>query len=481
MTDATQPRKSRVTGDLSEGREAYARSAWEDAYRAFGRADAAAPLAVEDLDLWVWSAALTGRDDEFLAIQERIYQARLDAGDTRPAARAAFFLGLRLFALGEAGRATGWLARSERLVADEDCPERGYLLLPAIHRGIAMGDLEAACRTAASAAEIGNRFGDADLVAFARNLHGRALLRQGRIAEGMALLDEAMLAVTGGGLSPLFTGLIYCSVIASCQEVFALDRCREWTSALAAWCDAQPQLVTFTGSCLVHRAEVLQLNGAWTAAISEAEEVTRRFSGATDPEASAAAFYQQAEIHRLRGAFPEAEAAYRRSSEFGGDAQPGLALLRLAQGRDEAAASGIRRVLGATTGEARRMRLLPACVEIMLATGAIDEAKAAAAEIADIAARYDTDVVGGDGRPRPRRRPACRGRPAERAGAAAPRLRRLAAFRRALSCRPHPASGRRGVPERSATRTAPGSNSMPRARSSRNSTPGPISPASMHS
>ncbi|MEP0324391.1 helix-turn-helix transcriptional regulator, partial [Bauldia litoralis] len=231
------------------------------------------------------------------------------------------------------------------------------------------------------------------LAAFAGCLHGRALLRSGQPAAGLALLDEVMLAVTGGGVSPLISGLIYCSVIASCQEVFALDRCREWTSALAAWCDEQPQMVTFTGACLVHRAEVMQLNGAWTDAISEARQATRRFAVATDPEAVAGAFYQQAEIHRLRGEYGEAEDAYRRSSAAGGDIQPGYSLLRLAQGRGDAAASGIRRAVGAATSQARRMRLLPACIEIMLATGAVDEADAASREIAGIASTCDMDIV----------------------------------------------------------------------------------------
>ena len=393
MTNARRPPKKRTADGLADAREAYARNAWEDAYQSYCRADSLAPLAVDDLEDWVWAAALTDRDDDYLALQERIYDAHLAAGDERRAARAAFGLGLRLFSLGEAGRASGWLTRAARLLRDRDCPEQGYLLLPAVHRAIATGDLDEADATAATAIEIGDRYSEADLAAFARNLRGRALLRMGRIAEGLTLLDEAMLAATAGALSPIFTGLVYCSVIDACQEVFAFDRCREWTAALAAWCDTQPQLVTFTGSCLVHRAEVMQLSGAWSDAIGEAERATRRLSVIADPGASAAAFYQQAEIHRLRGEVSEAEDAYRRSNELGADIQPGLALLRLAQGRRDSAVNGIRRALATTTEPARRMRVLPAAVEIMLADGAIDEARAAAEEIADIAASYDTEVV----------------------------------------------------------------------------------------
>jgi hypothetical protein len=255
---------------------------------------------------------------------------------------------MRLSALGEMGRASGWLARAERLVERNDCVERGYLLLPAVHRGLATGDLEAACRAAVEAIAIGVRFRDPDLGAFARCLHGRALVRQGHVARGMALLDEAMLAVTNGEVAPVLTGLIYCSAIAACQQVYLVDRSREWTAALARWCDAQPELVPFSGICLVHRAELMQLGGAWPEAIDEARRATERVQVRADPRTAADSLYQQGEVHRLRGDFAAAERAYRDASELGRDAQPGLALLRLSQGREGDAASAIRRVLGAT-------------------------------------------------------------------------------------------------------------------------------------
>jgi hypothetical protein len=174
---------------------------------------------------------------------------------------------------GDAGRATGWLGRAGRLLAreDDECVERGYLMLPLVEQHLGVGDCIAAYATAASAAEIGDRFGEADLIACARHLQGRSLVQQGEIADGLALLDEAMVAVTAGELSPLMTGLIYCSVIEGCRQVYALGRAREWTAALAAWCEAQPEMVAFTGACLTHRAEIMQLHGAWQDAIEEAE------------------------------------------------------------------------------------------------------------------------------------------------------------------------------------------------------------------
>ena len=397
MSDLGQQHPKVLAATLSDdcelGRDAYGRKAWEDAYTSLTRADETVPLAVADLERLAWSAGLTGRDKDFLRVLERIYHGHLEANASQRAARSAFWLGLRLLSLGEVSRATGWLGRAERLIADQDWVERGYLLIPVIHRHLAAGDYEIACGTAANAIEIGERFGEADLIAFARCLLGRVLLRQQRIAAGLASLDDAMLAATTGELSPLIAGLIYCSAIDSCHEVFALGRCREWTSALAAWCAAQPQLVTFTGSCLVHRAEIMQLNGAWTDAIEEARRASTRFSSAIDPEAVAAAFYQQAEIHRLRGEFNAAENDYRSSTQFGGEPQPGLALLRMAQGRGDAALNTIRRSVGATTKQLTRVRLLPAYIEIALAADKVEEARVACMELEKIAESLDSDIV----------------------------------------------------------------------------------------
>ncbi|HMF08016.1 MAG TPA: response regulator transcription factor, partial [Thermoanaerobaculia bacterium] len=195
-----------------------------------------------------------------------------------------------------------------------------------------------------------------------------------------------------GEISPVLTGVIYCSVIHSCHQVYALSRCREWTDALTAWCKEQPE-VAFTGLCLVHRSEILQFNGAWAEATDEARRASARLSEKADTGAMAAAMYQEAEMHRLRGNFDEAEEGYRRASQAGREPQPGLALLRMAQGRVDAAASQIRRVMDATTDRLERARLLPAAVEILLAAGAVSEAEGACSELERIAAVFDTDVL----------------------------------------------------------------------------------------
>ena len=271
--DPSDPRarESSPSGELERGRAAYLRRAFGEAFRILSAADRRGPLEAEDLDLLAMSAGLLGRDADLLALLERAHHAHLDAGNGLRAARSAFWLGFRLLNRGEPARASGWFARAQRLIDDSgsDCVERGYLQLPIVRQHMVEGNDAAAAAAAADIAQLGARFGDDDLVAFARNLEGRSLLRQGRVEQGLALLDETMVAVTTGELSPLLTGLVYCMVIDSCRQVYAFGRVREWTGALAAWCE-EHEIGAFSSHCLVHRAEILQLSGAWPEAIAEA-------------------------------------------------------------------------------------------------------------------------------------------------------------------------------------------------------------------
>ena len=384
-----------VSGELARGRRCCAERAWADGFRSLSRADEEAPLGADDLEALAMAAYLIGRDEAFLEALERAHGAYLKAGETMRAVRCAFWLGLSLLFQGETGRGTAWLAAARRLIEREnaDCVESGYLLLPTAEQLLGADDYDAAYATAADAVAIGDRFGDSDLVACARHVEGRALMLKGRIDDGLALLDEAMLAVTTGDLSPLITGLIYCSVIDACQQIYAFGRAREWTAALAKWCDGQPQMVAFTGRCLVHRAEIFQLHGSWRDAIEEARRAGERASPGSGKQISAAAFYQQAEVHRLRGEFSDAEEAYTSASRWGREPQPGLALLRLAQQRNADAAAAIRRVVKATADRLERSKFLPAHVEIMLAVGAVAEARGASDELEEIAEGFGTDVL----------------------------------------------------------------------------------------
>jgi DNA-binding CsgD family transcriptional regulator/tetratricopeptide (TPR) repeat protein len=382
-----------VEDATNTGRQAYARRAWAEAYEALSEGGVST-LDIDDVERLAWSSIFTGHDATSVEAFERLHQLRLDAGEVLAAGRAAFWLAMSLFPLGEKARASGWLARAQRLVDGErrDCVERGYLMIPVVMRLTGAGDHEGARGVAAEAAAIGDRHGERDLSALARSLEGRALIRLGRLPEGLQLVDEAMLDVTSGTLSPIVTGLIYCGSIAICQHSYALDRAREWTAALTAWCAAQPQLVPFAGACTIHRSEIMQLAGAWHEATEEARRACERLSRTKDFEAGNA-FYQEGELHRLRGRQAEAERAYALANERGRDPMPGLALLRLAQGRVGLAAAASRRVLSATTDPFQRTRLLPAHVEIMLAASDLTEARKAVDELVSAAERVDMELL----------------------------------------------------------------------------------------
>ncbi|MDP8939510.1 MAG: helix-turn-helix transcriptional regulator, partial [Actinomycetota bacterium] len=291
--------------ELGRGREAYARRAWMDAYEALSHAGQATPLGAEDLELLATSAYMLGRDDEYVSCLERAHHAYLGTGEAMRAVRCAFWVGMNLVLRGEMGRASGWLARAQRLVEREGrgCVERGYLLLPLMFEHEATGDYEAAAATAADAAGIGERFGDTDLFALAVQSQGILLVKQGCVVEGLGLLDEAMVAVTAGELSPIVSGFVYCGVIVGCQEAYELRRAQEWTAALTRWCEEQPDMVSFTGTCLVHRAEIMQLHGAWPDALEEARRAGERCAQVRNQSAAAQAFYRQGEIRRLQGRF----------------------------------------------------------------------------------------------------------------------------------------------------------------------------------
>ncbi len=383
--------------ELERGREAYRRRAWLDAYKSLSLADQAAPLGPEDLELLATSAYLIGRSDDGERALDRAHHVYLGAGETIGAARCAFWLGLGLAQIGEMARTIGWFGRAQRLLerVEGDCVERGYLLVPIMKQHAGTGDYTAVYVTAADMVEIGERLGEPDLIAFGLHVQGRVLIKQGRVEGGLALLDEAMVAVVAGELSsPLFTGLIYCGMIEACQEVYQLRRAQEWTAALTQWCEAQPDMVKFTGHCLVHRTEILQLRGSWRDALVEAQRAGERLSRTADKPATAAAFYRQGEVHRLLGELAAAEDAYRSACQWGREPQPGLSLLRLTQGRTGVAAAAIRRILGETTNRHERVRLLPAYVEIMLAAGDVAQARDGCRELGEIAESYGRGVLG---------------------------------------------------------------------------------------
>ena len=381
-------------GALMQGREAAGRLEWSDAYTALSLADSSSPLAAQDLELLATAALLLGHVEDGLRALQRAHQLHAEGGDPRRAARCAFWLTFHLGARGDVAQASGWFARANRLLEHEqECAEHGYLLISVAFHQFVAGDYAAGRAAAAQAAAIGGRAGDADLVAFARYLQGRALVHDGEMDEGLALVDEAMVAVVAGELSPIVAGAVYCGVIETCQVLSELRRASEWTAALTAWCSTQPDMVTFTGQCLVHRAELLHLHGAWLEAVEEAKRALERFAHGADEFASGDACYQQAEAYRVLGESAAAEDAYQQASRWGREPQPGLALLRLAQGKTDAAAAAIGRAVAETTDRLRRVKLLPARVEIMLAAGEVQAARDAADELIQMAGAYSTPAL----------------------------------------------------------------------------------------
>jgi DNA-binding CsgD family transcriptional regulator len=379
--------------ELERGRDAYAKRAWLEAHDALIVVHEREGLAPEDLELLSVCAFMLGRDDDTIAWLERAHHRFLEAGEERRAARSAIWIGLNLASRGQLGPATGWLGRARRILEHEDeCAEHGYLLLPLVFQHEATGDFAAAGEAAAQAVRIGERFGDRDLFALAIHGQGCMLIKDGRVREGLALLDESMVAVTAEELLPIVTGMVYCGVILACQEVYEVRRAREWTRALSDWWELQPEMVAFTGRCLVHRAEILQLDGDWPDALEQARRAGERFLETKNPAAGLAR-YRQGELLRLQGEFAAAEAAYKQASTHGWEPQPGLAQLRLAQGRPGTAAAAIRRAEAGATQLLDRLRLLPAYTEIMLAVGEVEDARRACNELEELAAGYESGML----------------------------------------------------------------------------------------
>jgi DNA-binding CsgD family transcriptional regulator len=338
------------------------------------------------------AAFLSGDVDGCVRAYERAFAAFTVDGSARAAARTAYWIGQTLATRGAQAAAGGWLGRSTQVLDQHDepvCAERGYLLMPKAREHFAAGRYGDVLQVARSAEEIGSRSGDRDLVAFARHSQGRALLRLERFDEGLAVLDGVFVEVFPAGLAaPILTGLVACSVVDGYQQVGAYDRAGEWTAALSAWCDEQPELVQFSAECLVHRAQVLLRRGEWHRSLAEARSAARCAERNGTTTMAAAAAYCQGEALRLLGSADEAERAYLAAQHAGHDPLPGLARLRLQQDRGPAARAALHRGLAVTDDPLLRAHLLPAFVDVLLATGDVAGAAAAASELTRLALRW---------------------------------------------------------------------------------------------
>lgn len=356
-------------------------------------ADRECPLDPPDLVLLAQASMLIGKERDGADLLARAHQGFLAWGEMRAAARCAFWLGFTALLSGNVAQGSGWLSRAERVLENHpDCVERGYLLVPVGFRSVQEGNAERAAEAFARAIEIGEKFQDRDLVAIARQGHGRALIRQGDIVGGVAMLDEAMIAVTSGELSPLTAGGVYCSVLDACGEIFDLRRAQEWTQALDQWCASNPDMIPYQGHCMVRRAEILQLHGSWEQAIAQSRRACEHLLQIGKPEVGAA-FYRLGELHRLRGESAAAEEAYRQAARWQRAGLPGLALLRLAQGDVESANAAIRRLAAENHSPGERARILDAFVEIVLAVKDFSAGADAANELEGIAKLFDAPFL----------------------------------------------------------------------------------------
>jgi DNA-binding NarL/FixJ family response regulator len=385
---------------LDLARENFREQSWKAALDGFRLADAQRALGGADLDRAARCAYLTGNDDECIRLLERAFAAHTAEGRAESACESAFWLGFTLtMNRGEAALAAGWLARAERLLTpahraehDPVCSAHGLLILAPAIGTLLQGDAARALPALTEAHDIGLASGHRDLTALSGLGVGQARILLGDLEVGLVILDEVMVSVTTGEVSPVAAGIVYCAVIITCHETYQLQRAAEWTRALGNWCDAQADLVPFRGQCLVHRAEILHLRGAWKDAMEQARFACRKLAEPPGGPAIGMALYELAELHRLQGEFAAAETAYRRAAGYGHEIQPGLARLRLAQGDLGAARAGIERAL-AETVPLLRPRMLEASVEIALATGDIAAARCRADELEVLAQKYEATAL----------------------------------------------------------------------------------------
>jgi DNA-binding NarL/FixJ family response regulator len=378
--------------NLGEARTAYSERAWLRAYDAFAAAESEAPLDAEDYDRFAVTAHLLARMPDYFAIRERAYESLLERGEPLAAAESALWIGTQKIVQGDVGEGGGWIARAARIVAADgtDSKAAAFLNVASAFEAAGSGDLERAARISEECVQAARRHGSEQYAALSLHQQGLFLLAAGHTDEGLACLDEAMLGVASGVCSAMVEGIIYCGVIAGCWSIYELTRAQQWTAAMTQWVASQPDLGSFTGECKVRRAELKQLNGHWPEALDELGAVSFM---ERDQWASGRAASVRGNLDRLLGRLDSAEEYFTLAAKHGEDPQPGLALLRLARGSVQAAAAMVRRSLAETHQPGKRIEVLAAATEILLAVGETEAAEITAAELRDMASVNRSPVV----------------------------------------------------------------------------------------
>ena len=372
--------------NIDRARAAIAHERWAEAYELLHELELD-DLAAEDLGGLAEAAWWMGEQDEALAARTRAYAA-CAADDDRRAALHAGRLAIERFQRGEPAVGAGWLGKARRhLEGIPEGVEHGFVAVLEATVARYAGQLDSAMALAGVAADVGRRHGDRDIWVLGLHTQGLVHIAEGRISDGLPLLDEAMTSVVAGELTSFFTGIVYCNVIEACLQVADLARAGQWSEAARTWCDSVPAESPFPGLCRVNRAQVAQLRGEWAEAQAEAERASRellRF----DPWSAAHASYEEGEIRRRLGDRAGARACFSRAHELGLDPQPGSALLRLSEGRPGPALAALR---SAAEDEGltplRRARLLAATLEVALAGAEMGTARSIPAELDALAER----------------------------------------------------------------------------------------------
>ena len=379
---------------VDRGRAAAGRGAWREAYDLL--ADVApADLSPADLELIGEASSWSGPTERCLEVWERAYGAYLADEDRRSAARMALWLLYAHSVARARSVAAGWYQRAERLLADEpECREHGYLARAQGLAADARGDTESATQLLRRALELARRFADPDLEALVLHAEGFMLVRDGEVDKGWALIDEAAAAAATGALQPTATGTVYCGTIRACRDVLEVRRAGEWTARFEQWCTRTSLPGGWRGDCRVHRAEVLRLRGRWAEAEREAASACEDFLAYNMTCEAGQAYCELGEVRLRRGDLSGADAAFRRVLEVGGEPQPGLGLLRLAQGSPRAGVSELTRALADHPEDrVERARLLPAFVELASAAGQLEAAQEATDELAALATLFGSDAL----------------------------------------------------------------------------------------
>jgi class 3 adenylate cyclase len=383
-----------ATDPVQVGRDAMVRHAWQEAFEQLSQADREGQLSGADLESLALAAFFAARADVELAVKERAFKVHEAEGNELRAAYLALDIAREYNYSGKHSIASAWTHRAERIIgAEGETYAHGYLALIRSEAAGATGDVDTALALAEQAVSIGTRAADADLTAYALTNLGALKIASGATSDGFALMEEASISAVNGDLSPFTSGVTACRMIGACRDLTDYRRASEWIEATEKYCDRQ-SLSGFPGVCRVHRAEVAAVGGAWEQAEQELERATTELGtyNATPPQADG--FYAIGDIRRLKGDFAGAEVALREAHARGRSPQPALALVRLAEGKVKAAAAAINAAVSEETWDRwARARLLPAQVEIAIAAGDLERARAAVDELAGIVAGYPSPAL----------------------------------------------------------------------------------------